>query len=200
MVAKLLEEFIACSAAYDLKSREPLVMSELPSRKWSHLYADLCGPLSSGEYLLVVLDEYFRFPEVEVIKSLSAQTVIPIFYKIFSSRGIPEKLKTDNGTPFQNSKFRCFAKDLGFHHQRITAYWPEANAVVETFMKTVGKVCKCAQIDGKSWKLEFYRFLRNYRATSHTSTGLPPATVLNGVPLKTKLPQVCTTQDDKLLR
>ena len=57
-----------------------------------------------------------------------------------------------------------------------------------------------AQVDGKSWKHELYRFLRNYRATPHTSTGRPPATVLNGVPLKTKLPQVFNTQDDKLLR
>ena len=79
-------------------------------------------------------------------------------------------------------------------------YWPEAKAVTKRFMKTVGKVCKCAQIDGKSWKQELYRFLRNYRATPHTSTGLPPATVLNGVPLKTELPQVCTIPDDKLLR
>ena len=200
MVAKLLDECIACSASYDPKSREPLVMTELPSGKWSHLCADSYGPLPSGEYLLVVLDEYTRFPEVEIVKSLSAQTVIPIFDKVFSSRGIPENLKTDNGTPFQSSEFRNFANDLGFQHQRITPYWPEANGVAERFMRTIGKVCKCAQVDGKSWKQELYRFLRNYRATPHTSTGRPPATVLNGVPLKTKLPQVCNTPDDKLFR
>ena len=137
---------------------------------------------------------------MEIVKSLSAQTVIPIFDKVFSSRGIPENLKTDNGSPFQSSEFRNFANDLGFQHQRITPYWPEANGVAERFMRTIGKVCKCAQVDGKSWKQELYRFLRNYRATPHTSTGLPPATVLNGVPLKTKLPQVFNTQDDKLLR
>ena len=45
-----------------------------------------------------------------------------------------------------------------------------------------------------------YRFLRKSRATLHTSTGLPPANVLNGVTLKTKLPQVFNTQYDKLLR
>ena len=200
MVAKLLDECIACSASYDPKSREPLVMTELPSGKWSHLCADFYGPLPSGEYLLVVLDEYSRFPEVEIVKSLSAQTVIPIFDKVFSSRGIPENLKTDNGTPFQSSEFRNFANDLGFQHQRITPYWPEANGVAERFMRTIGKVCKCAQVDGKSWKQELYRFLRNYRATPHTSTGRPPATVLNGVPLKTKLPQVCNIPDDKLFR
>ena len=200
MVAKLLDECIACTTSYDPKARESLVMTELPSRKWSHLCADFYGPLPSGEYLLVVLDEYSRFPEVEIVKSLSAQTVIPIFDKVFSSRGIPENLKTDNGSPFQSSEFRNFANDLGFQHQRITPYWPEANGVAERFMRTIGKVCKCAQVDGKSWKQELYRFLRNYRATPHTSTGLPPATVLNGVPLKTKLPQVYNTQDDKLLR
>ena len=133
-----------------------------------------------------LLDEYSRFPEVEIVKSLSAQTVIPIFDKVFSSMGIPENLKTDNGTPFQSSAFRNFANDLGFQHQRITPYWPEANGVTERFMRTIGKVCKCAQVDGKSWKQELYRFLRNYRATPHTSTVRPPATVLNGVPLKTK--------------
>ena len=93
MVAKLLDECIACTASYDPKAREPLVMTELPSRKWSHLCADFYGPLPSGEYLLVVLDEYSRFPEVEIVKSLSAQTVIPIFDKVFSSRGIPENFE-----------------------------------------------------------------------------------------------------------
>ena len=101
--------------------------------------------------------------------------MIPIFDKVFSSRGIPENLKTDNGTPFQSSEFRNFANDLGFQRQRITPFW-----VAERCMRTIGKVCKCAQIDGKSWKQELYRFLRNYRATPYTPTGLPPATVLKG--------------------
>ena len=48
MVAKLLDECVACTASYDPKAREPLVMTELPSRKWSHLCADCYGPLPSG--------------------------------------------------------------------------------------------------------------------------------------------------------
>ena len=92
------------------------MVTELPSGKWSHLCADFYGLLPSGEYLLVVLYEYTRFPEVEIVKSLSAQTVIPIFDKVFSSRGIPDNLKTDNVTPFQSSEFRNFANDLGCQH------------------------------------------------------------------------------------
>ncbi|XP_033099920.1 uncharacterized protein K02A2.6-like [Anneissia japonica] len=162
----------------------------LKGTKWSHLAADFYGPLPSGEHLLVVIDEYSTFPEVEIIRSLAAKTVIPVLDKLFSSRGIPDKFKTDNGPPFNGDEFKTFARGLGFKHQRITPCWPEANGCAERFMKTIGKVCKCAQVEGKSWKKELYKFLRNYRATPHTSTGIPPATIANGKSLKTKLPQI----------
>ncbi|XP_033122517.1 uncharacterized protein K02A2.6-like, partial [Anneissia japonica] len=165
-------------------------MTQLPDSKWSHLAADFYGPLPSGEHLLVVIDEYSRFPEVEIVRSLAAKTVIPVLDKLFSSRGIPDKFKTDNGPPFNGDEFKAFARGLGFKHQRITPCWPEANGCAERFMKTIGKVCKCAQVEGKSWKKELYKFLRNHRATPHTSTGIPPATIANGKPLKTKLPQI----------
>ena len=83
----------ACKAAYDPKPREPLVMSDLPSRKWSCLCTDFYGLLPSGDYLLVIMDEDSRFPEVEVIRSMLARTVIPVFDKLFSSRGIPDNLE-----------------------------------------------------------------------------------------------------------
>ena len=93
MVAKLLDECIACCVSYDPKYCHPG-------------NGPICVPISmfhchqASIYLIVVLDEYSRFPEVEIVKSLSAQTLIPIFDKVFSSRSIPENLNTDNRTPF----------------------------------------------------------------------------------------------------
>lgn len=200
MVEEALQGCVACKATYDPKQREPLIMTELPTRKWSCLAADFFGPLPSGDHLLVVVDEYSRFPEVEIIRSLSAETVIPLFDKIFASRGTPDRLKTDNGTPFQSEEFKRFSEQLGFKHQKITPYWPEANGVAERFMRNIGKACKCAQIQGRPWKQELYLYLRNYRATPHSSTGVSPATVLNGEPLKTKLPQMARAGVDESLR
>ena len=200
MVTRTIDECIACKSSYDPKPREPLVMTELPTKKWSSLAADFYGPLPSGDYLLVVMDEYSRFPEVDIIKSLSSNTVIPVLDKLFASRGTPDKFKTDNGTPFQSEEFKLFAENLGFHHQKITPYWPEANGMAERFMRNIGKVCKCAQAEGKPWRQELFRFLRNYRATPHSSTGVAPATILNGQPLKVKLPQVVKREDDEVLR
>ena len=75
----------------------PLQMSQLPKSVWTELSADFAGPMPDGSYLLIVVDEYSRFPVVEVIHSTSADTVIPAFDRIF---GNIEQLKTDNGPPW----------------------------------------------------------------------------------------------------
>ena len=146
MVTQMVKGCIPCKSTYDAKPREPIQMTELPSRPWSHVSADFYGPLPSGHYILVVIDEYSRLPEVEIVKSQSAATVIPVFDKIFSARGVPDCLKTDNGTPFQSEDFKLFARFLGFEHRKN---WPEANSLAERFMRSLGKTCRCAQITQK---------------------------------------------------
>ena len=67
-------------------------------------------------------------------------------------------------------------------------------------MKNLGKVCKMAQLERKPWKQELNRFLRNYRATPHTTTGVAPATLLQGYEMRVKLPQITVGENDKLVR
>jgi len=110
--------------------------------------------------------------------------------KIFSEYGKPEVERTDNGPPFNSREFNEFSQHMGFTHRKVTPYWPRANGEVERFMRTVKKVIKAAVMENKVWKQEMYKFLRNYRATSHTSTKMSPATALFGRPVKTCLPQI----------
>jgi hypothetical protein len=41
-------------------------MSTLPDGPWKKLAIDLSGPYPNGYYLLVLIDYYSRFPEVEI--------------------------------------------------------------------------------------------------------------------------------------
>ena len=41
-------------------------------------------------------------------------------------------------------------------------------------MKNLGKIIRCAVVEGKPWRTELTRFLANYRATPHLSTGFAP--------------------------
>ena len=168
-------------------------MSPLPSGPLRHVAADFYGPLPSGQTLMVVIDEYSRFVEVETVSSsTSAAAVIPKLDKIFATHGIPELLKTDNGPPFTSHAFKTFARELGFQHRKITPLWPKANAEAERFMRTLGKAIRTARAEQKDWQKELNNFLRNYRSTPHSSTGKSPAELLMGRQIKTKLPEIPT--------
>jgi hypothetical protein len=71
---------------------------------------DVCGPFPDARYILVLNDEYSRFPFVEVLNSITKITVIPVLDKLFSETGIPEILKSDNASAMTSHIFKSFAK------------------------------------------------------------------------------------------
>jgi hypothetical protein len=55
----------------------------------------------------------------------------------------------DNGFPLNGKEFETYAKTLGIQWKTITPLWLQGNAVVERFMKTIGKLLKTAEIELK---------------------------------------------------
>ena len=146
------------------------------------------------------MDEYSRYPVVEIIQSLNARTVIPILDKIYGLLGCPLVLKSDIGPPMNSEAFRNFANYLGFEHRKITPLWPKANSECERFNKTICKAIRAAFVENKNWKQEMYNFLRNYRATKHATLNKAPAEILFGRNIKTRLPQFIPNSNDFKLR
>ncbi|XP_060556789.1 uncharacterized protein K02A2.6-like [Ruditapes philippinarum] len=162
-VENMCKSCILCLAATNSKQHEPLNMSDMPKYPFQMISLDFCGPFPDEKYLLVLIDEYLRFPFVEVLNSITGNTVIPVLDKIFSETGIPEIPKSDNGSPMNSHLFKSFAKHLGFKHRKITPLWPQANAECERFMKTIGKSIRASHVHHTNWKQDMYAFLRNYR-------------------------------------
>ncbi|XP_048765085.2 uncharacterized protein LOC125672921 [Ostrea edulis] len=187
IVESTIKYCIPCQATVETKRIEPLQMSPQPSGPWTEVSMDFCRPFPSGDYLMVVIDEYSRYPVVEILKSISAKSVMTRFDKIFAEFGIPCTLKSDNGPQFNGSEFKQFAEYLGFKHRKITPLWPMANAESERFMRTIEKTIRASNVESKNWKQEIHTFLRNYRATPHCTTKLSPFEILFGRTLKTKL-------------
>ena len=168
---------------------EPLRMTTLPPRPWHMVKIDFCGPFPGGAYLLVVIDAYSRFPEVEIVSSTSAQSTILKLKRIFATHGIPKVLKSDNGPPFQSHAFHQFLKEHGIKHKPSSPLWPQGNGEAENLMKPLVKAVKSAHHDNKDWKMEIFNFLLNYRATPNATTGKSPADLLYNRTIRTKLPQ-----------
>ena len=111
--------------------------------------------------------------------------------RIFSMFGTPEKLKSDNGPPFNGSHFATFARHYGFKHQKVTPLWPRANGLNELMMQNISKIITAAMIEGKKWRTELSKFLMSYRSTPHCTTGVAPAQLMFKYNANTtRLPQI----------
>ena len=192
-----VEQCVACQAN-SLGSRpNPLQMSPLPPEPWHTVHVDFCGPFPTGEYLFVVIDAYSRFPEVEVVHSTAANTVIPKMDRIFATHGLPQVVRSDNAPPFNSEEIRKYMVKNGISHSRITPLWPQANSEAENFMNPMTKAIRSAHAEGKSWKKHFHKFLLNYRSTLHCTIGFAPAELLFNQKARNKLPHL--SEDTQLM-
>ena len=197
LVSSVVGPCVACQATVNIPSQEPINSTQLPNGPWESLAVDYHGPLPSGDYVLVVIDEYSRFAEIDFTKSTSANATIPKLDRIFSSYGIPFQLKSDNGAPFNSKTFSDYCKFMGIRHTTITPLHPRANGLVENFNKMINKVTRTSSIERKCWKQELFKFLRNYRATPHITTGRCPADLLFQTrTYRVRLPELSKFQND----
>ena len=170
-VETLLNGCLACQANGPNTKPDPLQMSPLPPTPWHTVHIHFCGPFPTGQYLLVVIDAYSWFPEVDIVHSTAAKGTISKLERILSTHGIPVVIRSDNGPPFTSSEFESYMAEIGVKHQRITQLWPQANSEAENFMKPLTKTIRAARTEQKDWKKELYTFILNYRATPHSSGG-----------------------------
>lgn len=93
-VEEVVRSCIQCQASYTGPTpREPLCPTPLPPAPWTNIAIDFAGPFPSGEYAMVIIDEYSRFPEVEIVSTISAKTIISRLDTVFSRQGIPRSSK-----------------------------------------------------------------------------------------------------------
>ena len=175
IIEKHIGKCMPCQASVNNPVQDPVKSSPLPDYPWQYIDIDFLGPLPSGHYVMVAIDEYSRFPEIFITRSTAFESTVSNLDKLFSSYGIPEVVKTDNGPPFNSKHFKRYSKYMGFRHRRITPLHPKANGLVENFNRMIIKILKIARIECLPWVQELYTFLRNYRATVHLSTGKSPA-------------------------
>ena len=166
--------------------------SVMPAGPWQNVSGDFFGNMKDGTYWFVNYCEYSRWASVDNIKAVSIDQVQPRLEQLFGLLGTPLEYKTDNGSPFQSSRFSDFSRKLGFKHKKITPYWPRANSGVESFMKKLGKVLRSSKIAKEDKNEAVKKFLRMYRDTPHSSTQVSPNMLLLGYGRSCGLPKVRT--------
>ena len=141
-----------CQKHRKYQIKEPLVPSEVPKGPWQHLAADLfdCNKVK----YLIVADYYSEWFDIANLgNNTTASAVIKALKSMFSTHGIPVKLLTDNGPPFNSEAFKQLAQDFDFQHVTMSPYHSQTNGLAE---KTVdiakNLIIKCTE-DGRDISL-----------------------------------------------
>ena len=192
-----------CQLVGQPSNPEPVKSTPLPTGPWRDVAADLLGPLPSGEYLLVIVDYYSRFFEVDILKTVTSEKIIEAMDHRFTTHGYPVSMKADNGPQFISQMFEEYLNENGIQHRRTTPLWPQANGEVERQNSTLIKSMKIAQAQGQDWRKELNKFLMAYRTTPHTTTGVTPAELMFRRKIRTKMPELdenVKREDDRAVR
>ena len=169
---------------------EPVRSTPLPPGPWQDVSVDLMGPLPSGDSILVVVDYFSRFYEIDILRSTTTDKVIESLEKVFSRHGYPVTIKSDNGPQFIAAEFIDYCKTINVKPIKVTARWAQANGEVERQNRSLLKRLQIAQAEKKNWKSELLTYLLAYRSMPHNTTGVSPAELLFGRKLRTKIPEL----------
>ena len=122
------------------------------------------------------------------MRSTTTQAVILSLKRIFPTHGLPENITSEKGPLSQSKEFNDFMKMKGIIHHKVTPLWPQANSLVESFMKPVTKAVRTMWLEGHDWRLALFPFLLNYHCTPHSTTGISSAELLYNRPLCNEIP------------
>lgn len=169
---------------------EPMMRRSLPDRPWVDIAIDFLGPMPSAEYILVVIDYYSRYMELEVMSKITAQETIKRLKRIFRIWGPPRTITLDNAKQFVSCELEEYCRMNSIHLNHTSPYWPQANGEVERQNRSLLKRMKIANALYNDWKAELNNYLELYNNTPHSITGKAPSELLQNRKLRTKLPCV----------
>lgn len=155
-----------------------------------HLAIDHMGPLPSKHYLLVIVDYYSRYKEVDIVTSTDADQTIRRLKMMFARYGFPLSMQADNGLPFNSNEFEQFCKDSNVHLNNGIPYWLQQNGEVERQNRSLLKRLKISQLEKRNWQDDLQDYLLMYRSTKHSTTMMTPAEMMFSRNIRDKLPSI----------
>jgi len=163
-------------------------------KPFDRISLDFKGPLPSrtlNRYLLVVVDEYSRFPFAYPCSDISASTVTRCLSSLFSLFGTPSYVHSDRGTAFMSSEMTTFLRRHQISSSRSTPYHPTGNSQCERYVgliwKTILLALKDRHLSVSDWETVLPDALHCLRTLLCTSTNSTPHDRLFSFPRRSSI-------------
>ena len=139
-------------------------------------------------HYLVIVDRYSNWPIVEETAN-GSNGLIRSLRRTFVTYGIAEELTNDGGPEFTASQTESFLKAWKVNQRFSSVAFPHANTRAEVGVKTVKRMLVDNTDSKGSLDTDaFQRAMLQYRNTPDRDTGLSPAMVLFGRPIRDFIP------------
>jgi transposase InsO family protein len=157
-----------------------MVLRELAG-PWQRIAIDVLSGFnkskSGNTLLLVVMDEYTKWPEVIPLKDQKSETIAEALVQhVFYRHGLPLVIHSDRGKNLGLSAIQANVCDLlGIARSFSSPYHPEGNGMVERFNRflVAGLYCLMNR-EQDDWDRQIPALLFAYRTAIHATTGETP--------------------------
>jgi transposase InsO family protein len=159
----------------------------IPKERFSHVHADLVGPLpvsaNGYSHLLTVVDRTTRWPEAFPLADTSAASCAAAFLHGWVARyGAPAFITTDRGAQFTSACWADMCSSLGAVHITTSAYHPQSNGIVERLHRQIKEALR-SRGGGNNWLDHLVWVMLGIRAAPKELAGVSAAEAVFGAPL-----------------
>ena len=170
--------------------RVPITAITRPSESFEIVHVDIIGEIfphsSSGHaYVLIMVDQYSRWPEAVPLRKLTAKATCEALLEIFARTGVASVVVSDQGSNFRSKMTIEFERILGTSPRFCTPMHPAANGSVERYNQTFKNMLHhIIQAGIKDWAKQIPFILWAYREIPNSTTGLSPFHLVYGKPAR----------------
>ena len=156
MTDEIKDYFAKCKvcATYQREQpKEPPICYKIPSRPWEIVGSDIFH--FQGKDYLCTVDYYSNYFDVDSLKDKDATEVTQVLKRQFARHGIPNRLVSDSGPPFNSFEFQHFAESYDMEHVTSSPHYTQSNGEVENAVKTANNLLKKSKQQDQTFTLPY---------------------------------------------
>ena len=155
-----------------------IIKAMRPIERISIDFKRLLPSSTPNKYLLIVVDEYSRFPFAFPCKDMTTQTVICCLDLLFTLCGTAGFFLCDNASSFLSLEFKAYLTQRGIASNKCSIYHPSENGQAERMVQTVWKIIqqalKTANLPHEQWEMMLTNALHSIRSLLCKATNATP--------------------------
>lgn len=136
-IAEWVATYNQCQESRPAPHSAPVHEWETSRALWSRVHIDFGEPFY-GQTFMVLMDAYSKWLEIILMPSTTAEAVIKVLRRLFSTHGLPDVLVSDNVPQFMATQFELFLAKRGIYHALVPPFHPNGQA--ETMVQSTKEV------------------------------------------------------------